>query len=82
MIYMLNVGKYRNKSKCTVSCLTDKNRVAPPPLSTLGSSPFSNRAAYINSLYRVRTQTVIRTIVIDRQFGRIPGTGGFVLSNF
>jgi hypothetical protein len=82
MNYMLNVGKYRNKSKCKIACLIDENRAIPPPLSTLGSSPFSNRAAYINSLYRVRTQTVIQTIAIDRQFGRIPGTGGRILSNF
>lgn len=81
MSYMFNVGKYRNKSKCEFACL-QFNLVAPPPLSTLNSSPFTNRAAYINSLYNVRKQTIITPIIIDRQFGRRPGTGGFTLNNF
>jgi len=79
---MFNVGRYRNKSKCETSCLRDPNKKPPPPLSTLNESPFSNRAAYLNSIYNVRTQTVITKIEIDRQYGRQVGTGGMPLSNF
>jgi len=81
-ISMFNVGKYRNKSKCTIACLRDTSKVPPPPLSTLASSPFSNRAAYINSLYNVRTTPVYTEIIVNKQFGRREGTSGTVLSNF
>lgn len=80
---MLNVGKYRNKSKCSTACLRDEFAVPPPPLSTLNESPFSNRAAYLfNIFHPPRKQTIIRQNVIDNQFGRIAGTGGMILNNF
>ena len=83
MIDMLNVSKYRNKSKCETACLRDKNKVPPPPLSTLNESPFSNRAAYLNSIFNPRRkQTIIRSQVIDRQFGRVVGKAGMILNNF
>lgn len=80
---MLNVGKYRNKSKCNYLFCFYNAEEKPRPLSTLSESPFSNRAAYLHhSFVQLKPKTIYTKVKINRQFGREEGMGGVILSNF